>query len=221
MRLERRALGKLPANKPHEHPSHKPRESPADLEKEEILAGPDEAIERVPDGRGEDELDERCDWVGARHGDKVRGRTLKHGDVLGFRRESREKRDGCRSGADDDDLLSSHIVLGVPELRVDLLSLEAVDAGNVGLVRVVVVVVPRAAVKELGSDLRSLAIHVHLGCPAGRLAVPVRRHETRVEANVLPDVELLGCVADILVNLLASCDSVCALPGCKWESWGK
>ncbi|KAI3477047.1 hypothetical protein L1887_61344 [Cichorium endivia] len=136
--------------------------------------------------------------------DNVGGRALDERDVLGDVGHGRDEGDGGGARADDGDALAAVVVLGdVPELRVDDLALEVLDAGDVGLEGGVVVIVAGAGVEEARAELLLLAVLLGGDEPASLLGGPVGVGDGGLEVDVGGDTVLVGDPVEVGDDLLA------------------
>ena len=67
--------------------------------------------------------------------------------MRGLVRHRRDDRHRCRAGSDHDDLLARIVKIFGPELRMDDLALEILSASEIGVERLVIIVVTRAEVE--------------------------------------------------------------------------
>ena len=151
------ALGQLPLDALAEQLLHQLGPTAAELEERlrgERLVPADRRARRA---LGEDPPHEVGDRVLGGQRRDVGGRPLQHRDVRGGLGHRRDERDRGGAAADHDDLLAGVVEVLGPGLRVHDRSGEAVHAGEVGLVALVVAVVAGAGEEEAGGELHGLS----------------------------------------------------------------
>nr|POE48055.1 hypothetical protein CFP56_01383 [Quercus suber] len=214
------ALGQLTAGASEQDSLRRLGEGAAELEEDEGEDEELEADELVGPGLGEEHLEELAGGVDAGEGHDVGGAALQHGDLSGLLGQVGEKGDGGGAAADDDDVLAGVVEILGPELRVDGLTLEVVDAGNVGLEGLIVVIVSGGVDHEAGAEGLLLAGHVGLNGPELVVGGPVGGGHLVLEADVLVNAVDGGAVFDIVDDGLAVGDGVGGGPGAPWEAEG-
>src|SRR5215510_3574821 len=97
-------------------------------------------------------------------------------------------------------------------------ALEVFDAGEVGTVRFVVVVVAGAEEQEPASIRLRLAVLLRMYGPRVGRRVPIRRPDIRVEPDVLIDAVLTGGLIEVFPDVFAVDDHLGPSPWLPWEA---
>ena len=163
------------------------------------------------------------DRVAGRQGGDVAGRALEHRDVRGGLGHGGRQGDRGGAAADHHHLLAGVVEVGRPVLGVDDRPAEAVSAGEVGLVAVVVAVVAAAGEQEPAGELHRLSGVGAFGgdVPAGFVARPVGGHDAVVEADVAIDALLRGGVLYVPQDRVTVGDGLGTVPGPKGVAEGE
>ncbi len=160
---------------------------------------------------------QRCgETVLCGQGDDVGGRALQHRHPLGPLGHRRDQRHRGGAAADHHDPLADVVEVLRPVLGVDDPALEALAAGELRRVALVVAVIASAAVEEVAGQLDRLAAGA-LGDhgPARLPAAPLGAHHPVAEADVLLDAVLARGLVDVVADLAAVGDRVGVFPGAE------
>lgn len=189
-------LGQLSVDGEAEDHAREPGEFLAEDEENARGEDPADALDLAEPGRGQEEAEQVC--VAVREGEDVGWAALEHGDPGRLLGHLGEESDGRGATADDHDLLVFIVEVFGPELGVDCLALEIVDAGDGGLQRSVVVVVTGAEDDEARGVGLLVAIVVHVERPDVVATRPVGGPESVAEEDVGVDAVLLGGILHVL-----------------------
>lgn len=145
-------------------------------------------------------------------------RALEHGHVRGLLGHGRDQRHRGRARADHDHALARVVEPLGPELRVDDLAGKAADRGQVGLVRLVVVVVARGEVEEAREDFAAAFAVLDLDVPQRLAGAPVGGEDLAAEADVRRDAALAHDALEVSADRVAIGDRLVAVPRLEAEA---
>jgi hypothetical protein len=120
---------------------------------------------------------------------------------------------GGRARSDDDHAFSRIVEMLGPELRMDDLPLEILTAGELGVVRRVIIIIARSLIKETGADDGAAAIRALGGDGPQRVgAAPVGGQDLAIEPDMRADAALIDDMVKIVEDRRAVGDRLLMPP---------
>ena len=141
--------------------------------------------------------------------------------MRGLAGQRRHHGDGGGAAADDDYPLAGVVQILRPVLRVNDGAREVLDAGELGRVGIVVVVVAGAEEDEAAAVALGLAFFGDVHGPGVGGGIPIGGTHLSAETDVGIDTVLVGGVIHVVADLVAVGDVLLTGPGFPWPAQGE